>query len=188
MVGVNSRNMQSCLQKCNKLNKSHLIGQLLNLFLTYILIYFFFRSFSAENSLLNFVQAFRYTLCIVSHIVDCTITHAILSTSLQSRTYRKQVHGAGNLLYYRQSLRHSNNSLYFVEIECFLPCLQQHSPLLYLGPDESLPPFSFKANFSIILPNTPRISKSCAAFRFSDQYITGTLHGILLCRSASSLG
>ena len=31
MMGVNTRNMQSCLQKCNKLNKSHLVGQLLNL-------------------------------------------------------------------------------------------------------------------------------------------------------------
>ena len=29
-MGVNTRNMQSCLQKCNKLNKSHLVGQLLN--------------------------------------------------------------------------------------------------------------------------------------------------------------
>ena len=29
-MGVNARNMQSCLQKCNKLNKSHLVGQLLN--------------------------------------------------------------------------------------------------------------------------------------------------------------
>ena len=28
--GVNTRNRQSCLQKCNKLNKSHLVGQLLN--------------------------------------------------------------------------------------------------------------------------------------------------------------
>jgi len=27
---VNTRNMKSCLQKCNKLNKSHLVGQLLN--------------------------------------------------------------------------------------------------------------------------------------------------------------
>jgi len=30
MMGVNTQNMQSCLQKCNKLNKSHLVGQLLN--------------------------------------------------------------------------------------------------------------------------------------------------------------
>ena len=30
-MGVNTRNIQSCLQKCNKLNKSHLVGQLLNL-------------------------------------------------------------------------------------------------------------------------------------------------------------
>jgi len=30
MMAVNTRNMQSCLQKCNKLNKSHLVGQLLN--------------------------------------------------------------------------------------------------------------------------------------------------------------
>ena len=30
MMGVNTRNMQSCLQKCNKLNKSHLVGLLLN--------------------------------------------------------------------------------------------------------------------------------------------------------------
>ena len=30
MMGVNNRNMQSFLQKCNKLNKSHLVGQLLN--------------------------------------------------------------------------------------------------------------------------------------------------------------
>ena len=30
MMGVNTRNMQSCLQKCNKLCKSHLVGQLLN--------------------------------------------------------------------------------------------------------------------------------------------------------------
>ena len=30
MMGVNTRNMYSCLQKCNKLNKSHLVGQLLN--------------------------------------------------------------------------------------------------------------------------------------------------------------
>jgi hypothetical protein len=29
-MGVNTRNMYSCLQKCNKLNKSHLVGQLLN--------------------------------------------------------------------------------------------------------------------------------------------------------------
>ena len=29
-MGFNTRNMQSCLQKCNKLNKSHLIGQLSN--------------------------------------------------------------------------------------------------------------------------------------------------------------
>jgi len=29
-MGVNTRNMQSCLQKYNKLNKSHLVGQLLN--------------------------------------------------------------------------------------------------------------------------------------------------------------
>jgi len=29
-MGINTRNMQSCLQKCNKLNKSHLVGQLLN--------------------------------------------------------------------------------------------------------------------------------------------------------------
>ena len=28
MMGVNTRNMQSCLQKCNKLNKSHIFGQL----------------------------------------------------------------------------------------------------------------------------------------------------------------
>ena len=30
-MGVNTRNMYSCLQKYNKLNKSHLVGQLLNL-------------------------------------------------------------------------------------------------------------------------------------------------------------
>ena len=30
MMGVNARNMYSCLQKCNKLNKTHLVGQLLN--------------------------------------------------------------------------------------------------------------------------------------------------------------
>ena len=30
MMGVNTRNMYSCLQKFNKLNKSHLVGQLLN--------------------------------------------------------------------------------------------------------------------------------------------------------------
>jgi len=30
MMGVNTRNMYSCLQKCNKLNKSYLVGQLLN--------------------------------------------------------------------------------------------------------------------------------------------------------------
>ena len=30
MMGVNTRNMWSCLQKYNKLNKSHLVGQLLN--------------------------------------------------------------------------------------------------------------------------------------------------------------
>ena len=30
MMGVNTRNMQSCVQKYNKLNKSHLVGQLLN--------------------------------------------------------------------------------------------------------------------------------------------------------------
>ena len=30
MMGVNTRNMQSCLQKCNKLNKSHLVAELLN--------------------------------------------------------------------------------------------------------------------------------------------------------------
>ena len=29
-MGVNTRNMYSCLQKYNKLNKSHLVGQLLN--------------------------------------------------------------------------------------------------------------------------------------------------------------
>ena len=29
-MGVNTRNMESCLQKYNKLNKSHLVGQLLN--------------------------------------------------------------------------------------------------------------------------------------------------------------
>ena len=28
-MGVNTRNMYSCLQKYNKLNKSHLVGQLL---------------------------------------------------------------------------------------------------------------------------------------------------------------
>ena len=31
MMGLNTRNMYSCLQKCNKLNKSHIFGQLLNL-------------------------------------------------------------------------------------------------------------------------------------------------------------
>ena len=31
MMGVNTRDMYSCLQKYNKLNKSHLVGQLLNL-------------------------------------------------------------------------------------------------------------------------------------------------------------
>ena len=30
MMGVNNRNMWRCLQKCNKLNKSHLVGKLLN--------------------------------------------------------------------------------------------------------------------------------------------------------------
>ena len=30
MMGGNTRNMQSCVQKYNKLNKSHLVGQLLN--------------------------------------------------------------------------------------------------------------------------------------------------------------
>ena len=30
MMGVNNRNMQSCLHKCNQLNKSHLVGHLLN--------------------------------------------------------------------------------------------------------------------------------------------------------------
>jgi len=30
MMGVNTRNMYSCLQICNKLNKSHLVGQFLN--------------------------------------------------------------------------------------------------------------------------------------------------------------
>ena len=30
MMGVNTRNMQSCLHKYNKLNKSYLVGQLLN--------------------------------------------------------------------------------------------------------------------------------------------------------------
>jgi len=30
MMGVNTRNMWSCLQKCNKLNKSHLVEKLLN--------------------------------------------------------------------------------------------------------------------------------------------------------------
>ena len=30
MMGVNTRNMQSCLQKYNKLNNLHLVGQLLN--------------------------------------------------------------------------------------------------------------------------------------------------------------
>jgi len=29
MMGVNNRNMQRRLQKCNKLNKLHLVGQLL---------------------------------------------------------------------------------------------------------------------------------------------------------------
>ena len=31
MMGVNTRNVRSCVQKCNKLNKSHLVGHLLNL-------------------------------------------------------------------------------------------------------------------------------------------------------------
>jgi len=30
MMGVNTWNMYTCLQKCNKLNKSHLVGKLLN--------------------------------------------------------------------------------------------------------------------------------------------------------------
>ena len=30
MMGVNTRNIYSCLQKYNKLNKSYLVGQLLN--------------------------------------------------------------------------------------------------------------------------------------------------------------
>jgi len=33
MMGVNTRNMYSCLQKYNKVNKSHLVGQLLISFL-----------------------------------------------------------------------------------------------------------------------------------------------------------
>jgi len=39
--------------------------------------YEIFPSFSVENSFLNFVHAFRYTLYIVPHIVSYTITHAI---------------------------------------------------------------------------------------------------------------
>ena len=31
MMGVNTRNMYSCLQICNKLNRSHLFGQLFSL-------------------------------------------------------------------------------------------------------------------------------------------------------------
>jgi len=30
MMGVNTQNMLSCVQKCNKLNKLHLVEQLLN--------------------------------------------------------------------------------------------------------------------------------------------------------------
>jgi len=30
MMGVNTRNIYSCLQECNLLNKSHLVGKLLN--------------------------------------------------------------------------------------------------------------------------------------------------------------
>ena len=40
MMGVNTRNMQSCLQKSNKLNKSHLVGRLLNSSCKYIKVYF----------------------------------------------------------------------------------------------------------------------------------------------------
>ena len=36
MMGANTRNMLSCLQKYNKLNKSHLVGQLINIFSNYL--------------------------------------------------------------------------------------------------------------------------------------------------------
>jgi len=36
MMGVSTRNMYSCLQKCNKLNKSHLVGKLLNSIVCFI--------------------------------------------------------------------------------------------------------------------------------------------------------
>jgi len=56
-MGVYTRNMQSCLQKYNKLNKSHLVGQLLNSF-EYSQIYHFLQlskilSYDVKNLSVN---------------------------------------------------------------------------------------------------------------------------------------
>ena len=41
MMGVKTRNMYNRLQKCNKLNKSHLVGQLLNSMLLLVASFIF---------------------------------------------------------------------------------------------------------------------------------------------------
>ena len=126
----------------------------------------------------------RYILYIIPHIVNYAITHAIFNHLILSQDIPQTSPWSREFVVLSLISHDSQKtSLFFVETEGLLPCLKERTPLLYLGPEESLPPFFFKAHFSINLPHTSRISKSCAALRFSDQYITCTLHAIILCRS-----
>jgi hypothetical protein len=154
------------------------------LFLTYINMKFF-PSFGVEN---NFVQA-----CWI-HPVFCTSYcklhhHSRISYAphfVPGHTANKSLEQGPFCIVINPS-DSKKKILFFVETKGLLPCLQERAPLLYLGPDKSLPPCFFKVHFNIILPHTPRISKSCVVFRFSDQHIACTSHAIILCRSLLGL-
>ena len=55
MMGVNTRNMLSCLQKYNKLNKSHLVWQLLNTFQQVFFLVYYYKIW-----VLNLLSTFIY--------------------------------------------------------------------------------------------------------------------------------
>ena len=62
-MGVNTRNTYSCLQKYNKLNKSHLVGQLLNSIhdaRTHVHIYIYIYKLTVVCQEGNEVNKFKY--------------------------------------------------------------------------------------------------------------------------------
>ena len=68
MMGVNTRNMQSCLQKCNKLNKSHRVGHLLKtIFIGLFSTEQIFSRFNQHNTILSVSKTDIVSAFVLSH-------------------------------------------------------------------------------------------------------------------------